>query len=84
MQISEVGQNVIESFSMLTCITQSIYTIIDSIVSMSKVNKMDTKFEIAEIVKSVADGRATFDEQALFEQYSSEEFNEYLDYVVGL
>lgn len=45
---------------------------------------MDTKMEIAEIVKSVADGRATFDEQDLFSRYSAEEFQAYLDYVVSL
>lgn len=44
---------------------------------------MTSTQEIAAIFESVADKRATFDEQELFKFYSAEEFQAYLDYVVA-
>ena len=61
-------------------VTESIYTIIDSIASMEKMN---TTQEIATIVASVADGRATFDEVDVLSRYSGEEMDAYLAWVAA-
>lgn len=42
---------------------------------------MDTKNQIAELVKSLADGRATFDDVDAFNMYTVEEVDEYLEYL---
>jgi hypothetical protein len=64
---------------MLACVRISIYTNIDTIVSMAKM----TEQEIATIIESVADGKATFDEGYVLGLYSASEMEAYLAWVVA-
>lgn len=59
---------------MSNSVTESIYTIIDYIVSMAKLN---TTQEIATIIASIADGKATFDEVDVLSRYSGAEMDKY-------
>ena len=63
---------------MLTWITISLYTIIDPIVSMANMNATQ---EIATIIASIADERATFDETYVLGLYTAAEMDAYLAWV---
>ena len=65
---------------MLACVRISIYTKIDTIESMAKMN---TTQEIAAIIESIANKRATFDEVDILGRYSGSEMDAYLAWVAA-